>query len=457
MSAYDIENPVSLPSECMYQLPASLPPAKNIEIRNQPINGSSFSSGNVIQVDLNAGNRSMYLDCTTSYIRYKITYSITSGSTVGTDYSALIGSAYSPFLRQEVYSGSTLLESINEIGVLVNMMGNMTLNDSDKRGLSPAFGYSDLTTAAYYSSSNMGHQINKNSTNQALIFEYAIPVFGILGNNTDKFFPCAVNALRLELTCDSVGNFTKRVAGGAFPLLSYTISEFEFVGNYVAFESEPAQQILAQAQNGKLHIRTSSYRQVGGVLQASSGTGSYDILVPIRVSSLKSMFISCSPSNAMEGKFAGVNPNLDQGTCLIVSGTNIPSRCLNPSGHPSDAFLSLQKSIGALSFSVFNGCISRDAWMRTSTAYQQNQAYNATANDLTGYTSPNMHYTAVDTEIVSRKNNLLSGINVNTIAMYFRAQVGSALSAYQHTLNFFGYYDLILELDINDGSIVAKY
>jgi hypothetical protein len=457
MSAYDIQNPVSLPSECLYQLPASLPPAKNIEIRNQPINGSSFGSGNVIQIDLNAGNRSMYLDTTTSYIRYKITYAITSGSTAGTDLSALMGSAYSPFLRQEVYSGSTLLESINEVGVLVNMMGNMTLNDADKRGLSPAFGYSDLTTTAYYSSCNMGHQINKTATNQALIFEYAIPVFGILGNNTDKFFPCCVNALRLELTCDSVGNFTKRISSGAFPLTSYTISEFEFVGNYVAFESEPAQQILAQAQNGKLHIRTSSYRQVGGILPASSGSGSYDILVPIRVSSLKSMFVCCSPSNAYEGKYSGVNPNLDQGTCLVVSGTNIPSRTLSPSAHPADAYMSLQKSIGALSFSVFNGCISRDAWMRNSTAFNQTQAYNATANDATGYTAPNMFYVGIDTEIVARKNNLLSGINVNTIAMYFRAQVGSALSANQHTLNFYGYYDLILELDINDGSIVAKY
>jgi hypothetical protein len=119
--------------------------------------------------------------------------------------------------------------------------------------------------------------------------------------------------------------------------------------------------------------------------------------------------------------------------------------------------LSLSKSIGALSFAVFNGCISRDAWMRNSTAFGQTLAYNATANDATGYTSPNMFYVGIDTEIVARKNNLLSGINVNTIAMYFRAQVGSSLSAYQHTLNFYGYYDLILEIDINDGSIVAKY
>ncbi len=52
--------------------------------------------------------------------------------------------------------------------------------------------------------------------------------------------------------------------------------------------------------------RSQTYWQTNQ-LAAASGTGTYDLLVGIHVSSLK--------SGAAEGKYAGVNPNLDQGTC----------------------------------------------------------------------------------------------------------------------------------------------
>ena len=105
-----------------------------------------------------------------------------------------------------------------------------------------------------------------------------------------------------------------------------------------------------------------------------------------------------------------------------------------------------QKSLGALGFSVFNGTISKNAWYKSSQAYQLCAAYNATAGAPI-MNSPNQFFLGVDTEVVARKDNLLSGINVNSSPMFFRAQVGSALSANAHTLNFFGYYDVILEID----------
>jgi hypothetical protein len=73
------------------------------------------------------------------------------------------------------------------------------------------------------------------------------------------------------------------------------------------------------------------------------------------------------------------------------------------------------------------------------------------------YTNPNQFYLGVDTEVVARKANLLSGINVNSSPMFFRAQVGSQLAAVQHTINFFGFYDLILEIDCVAKNIVAKF
>ena len=41
--------------------------------------------------------------------------------------------------------------------------------------------------------------------------------------------------------------------------------------------------------------------------------------------------------------------------------------------------------------------------------------------------------------------------------MFFRAQIGATLAAFSHIINFFGFYDAILEIDVNAKNIVAKF
>jgi len=448
--ATEIANATALPIEMAYGLPPSLPSAKNFEIRVQPVNAQSFTAGNVLQFDLPCGRRGQYLDVSTTYVRFKMTY--THAGTNATDYSYLLGSSYSPFIKQEVYgNNSSLLESINEVGVLANMLLNVQLNDADKRGLSPSFGFQWINS--YVASATAGHRINYNSTTENLVFEYCIPLIGILGSGTDKMFPIgSLYGLRYELTMDNYANFTKAVTSNL--LSGATISEVEFVGQVIELSPE-SQSIVEMANPEKIYIRSQTYRQASNILASSSGAGTYDLLVGIRVSSLKSLYVCCSPSNANEGKYAGVCPNLDQGTCITIAGQNYPQRTLNPSGHPGDAFVELSKSFGALGLAQFNGCISKSAYYIGSTAYGLMQAYNTTvANILSG---PNQWFLGIDTEVVQRKASLLSGINVNSAPMFFRAQVGSSLSANNHTLNFFGYYDLILEIDVINKNCVAKF
>jgi hypothetical protein len=111
-----------------------------------------------------------------------------------------------------------------------------------------------------------------------------------------------------------------------------------------------------------------------------------------------------------------------------------------------------------LSFSVFNGSISKLAYYISSEAYNLCAAYNPTsATSANILTAPNQFYLGIDTEVVARKDSLLSGINVNSSPMFFRAQVGAALSAFNHTLNFWGYYDVILEIDCINKNIIAKF
>ena len=446
--ATEIVVPSALPQEMNFALPASLPAAKTFEVRVQPVNAQSFTAGNVLQFDIPAGKRGQYLDPTTTYVRFKVVY--THGGVIATNQSLLLGSGYSYFNKQEVYgNNSVTLETINELGVLANVLLQSQLNGADKIGLSSAMGFNVL-----YPYTTLGHYINKSATSsENLTFEYALPLIGILGSGTDKMIPIGnINSLRLELTMDSYSNFTVAMTAGG-SVTGCTISEVEFVGQVIELDNEP--QSLIEAQNPqKIHIRTQSYRTATNSI-AGGSSGMQDILLGTRVSSCKSMFITFSPSNALEKKYASVNPNLGQGTCLVLAGQNLPQRTLNPSYHPADAFCELQKALGALAIVNYNGAVSRDEYYRSSTSTGLMIAYNTTLANIES-TSPQF-IMGINTEIVSHRGGLLSGININTAPSFLRCQIDSALSAYTHTIYAFAFHDVILEFDVLAKTVVSKF
>jgi hypothetical protein len=336
------------------------------------------------------------------------------------------------------------------------MLLNSNLNASDKVGLAGAFGFADDHVTAL---SNQGHYINKSIAGglNSLTFSYSLPLIGILGSGTDKYIPIGdFYSLRYELTMDNYANFTVWLAGTNTNKVSgCTISEVEFVGQVVELDSTP-QSMIEAANPNVIHIRSQSYRTATNFLAAQS-TGLQDILIGTRVSSLKSMYVTCSPSNAIDGKFGSVCPNLGQGSCLVLSSQNWPQRTLNVVAHPSDCFAEFLKSLGALSTAVYNGSINKTSYYTSSTQQGLMQAYSTAVSGNNIYANPNMWVMGINTETCQHRNSLLSGVNINGAPSFFRAQITAQLSAYTHTLYFFAYHDLILEIDRNAKTIVAKF
>ena len=448
MSATDIQSLVSLPNEMNFSLPASLPSAKTFEIRVQPVNQQTFTAGQVLQFDIPCGKVGQYLDPTTTYIRFKVVY--THSGTAGTNFSYLLGTGYSYFNKFEVYgNNSVTLESINEYGLLANTLLQTQLNGADKYGLSSCMGFNNDNGYSV-----LGHKIfDATTTVNYLTFEYALPLIGILGSGTDKMFPTGnIYSLRVELTMDAFTNFTV-AATAAGSVGSCIISEVEFVGQVIELDAQP-QSIIASQNPDLIHIRSQSYRTSSNFI-AGGTSGLTDLLIGTRVSSLKSMFITCSPSNALEKKFASVCPNLGQGTSLILAGLSIPQRGLNPINHPADCFTELQKALGALAIVNYNGAVQKEEYYRSSTTTGLMLAYNTTLANISS-NSPQF-IMGINTEIVSHRGGLLSGININTAPSFLRCQIDTALSNYQHTLYFFAYHDVILEINVQAKTIVAKF
>jgi hypothetical protein len=366
MSALDIHSEVTIPTEIDYTLPSSLPSARSREVRVSPINGNNFTipaSSQVLQFDIPCSNPGDYLDPTTTYVRFKVTY-VNTGGVLATDYSRLIGSSYSFFNLQRVLgNNSTVLEEINEVGVLTNMLYQAQMNDSDKRGVSSMLGFAFDISQPDYASATVGHKIFGDALTQNLTFEYACPLIGILGSGTNKLLPVGkIFGIRLELTLDIPANFIMNTTANG--ITSYTISEIEFVANYVTLGPE-SQMLVDRLNPDKIHIRTQSWKQTAGVLPVGI-SGSNEVLCNIRVNSLKSIFLASSTSTAAEGKFSGVCPNLGSGTGWLVAGQLIPQRSLDPSTKTADCFAELQKSMGALNCVNYNGCISKSGYYTSS-------------------------------------------------------------------------------------------
>jgi hypothetical protein len=118
--------------------------------------------------------------------------------------------------------------------------------------------------------------------------------------------------------------------------------------------------------------------------------------------------------------------------------------------------MELKKSFCSMSYTTFIGCINKNANYTSSTNSGLMFAYNtAIANVIS---NPNQFFLGIDTEVLPRKESLLSGINTaSSSTMAFRAQIGSTLAAVQHTFVFFAYYGMILEIDRNTKTIIANF
>ena len=135
----------------------------------------------------------------------------------------------------------------------------------------------------------------------------------------------------------------------------------------------------------------------------------------------------------------------------------IPQRGLDPSNKPADCFMELQKSFGALAYSIFNGSITKRSYYTSSTAYGLMLAFNGTVL-AASQINPNQFFLGMDTEILQRKASLLTGLDTYASGLFFRANIGATnIAAFTHTCMFYGLYDVILSIDTETKTIQAKY
>jgi hypothetical protein len=282
--------------------------------------------------------------------------------------------------------------------------------------------------------------------------DFAIPLIGVLGN-CEKLLPLFLGGFRLDLTADAVSNFlvTGTVAM-TDPIMK--IDSLEFVCNIVSVDPGSMQAVISQHPD-KMFIRTQTYTHSSQILQAQSGAGLYELMVSSRVSSMKSLLICCSPTNAYEKMYAGVNPNATAGTCVLVNNIMYPQNGMNPSNIPSDVQAQNRIALNSLYSSLHTGLISRRQFCKSSAATGACVEYADTVAEYTA--APNAHYVLIDTEVFGRKHGaLLSGIDTKSGSTFLRYVVGATLANTVHVVNMFAVHDVILEVDLQSRQITRR-
>jgi len=265
---------MSLTSNLAYTVKPSAVSARAYTHSCNTINGTSFSGGDVIKLDIPCGIFGEYLDANNSFIKLKFTNN--SGQTFTLDSSIL-----SVINRMTVeYSGYTL-EDVSDLGVLSSIFMDTQIDFQTKK----------TTLAIQQGTSGSENRSGASFANSANgTFTFGLPSF-ILGLTASKYIPLGAmtssDTLRLSLYL--ADNAIPVVCGDAGHSGSFQITECTYEAHIIKLE-ESAEMMIRQSTKMNYRIHGDTFRSFNTTLAQSDTQSSINI--PVKCSSLKTLIVA---------------------------------------------------------------------------------------------------------------------------------------------------------------------
>ncbi len=444
--------PVGVPSELVFNLPASMLDSRKIEQRINSVNQASFSSaGQVAKFTIPQTDRTL-INGQTMYLTGNLDIFGLTG-TSGTDTYAILGTFYSLFSRQTVNANGQVWETIERPGELVNMLLNMTMNSAEKVSQGLSFGTApqlSVNNNATDGTGNISFSISDGfgpNNNKTLCF--AIPIIGAL--DSAKFIPMWNSNIDLELTVRALSEWLTTVNGaGSIATATFSLYNLELVFDSIELSPESFNMVMANYPQ-KIVIKTQSYN--AGTAQLASGiSGGQDLPINNRLSSMKQLFYYFNQSSCADQTFGGVNPN-GTDVVFISNGKYYPQRPIKLT-NPAEVYMQIQKSFGSIKTYSHSGSIGINELRRRQTANNWYLAPNTTKATLDNY--GNKFYLAIDTEIINtNKDSLYNGIQTG-VNSNLRLNIADTLTSAM-TCYYWACYDVLIEFDFTLGVSRAIY
>lgn len=438
-----------LPTEINYASMPTLPPnTVSSEIVLQPINGATFQPSSMIEIQFPNGE-GQYLDPSSLYYRFKIvvTNNGTAASAEGTDYWRG-APAVTAFSRVETYSGSQLLESINEYGVISNDLLSLTMDQSQRYGQQFNLGVSStvVNDAANGESSCDYYRIGTLGAGGSENRYVAFPVLNCL-SQAEKLVPLGrMGNVIMRFTMDTAANVIKRTTANAD--LTYTITNFELCYTSVKFSQEVEQMLYSSGE--KIYLKSCGWASSANSIPATTN-GQIELSYPLRYASIKSIFAHFSPSVAtqgLNGKFDSValqNTAFGTGQAryqFTIGGVPYPQRELDTLYNPAGIMCELRKAVGGLT-------------SKTNSMSINTVEFVSREGGTTTASQPARHIVGVNCEMLpSASNALLTGVSSSSSNITFRTLCNVTSLV---TVLLYVNYDLLLEIDPTNRSVIAKF
>lgn len=432
----------------------------------------------VVSFTIPSGNsNSVFLDPQHTTLSFSLTYTVgTAAVAVGT-VAKLLSSAASFFDQLVLYSNNTPLEQVNQYGLLQNFLLQNTVNIAERYGgVSIAMGCD--------SNSASGIELGIAATSYK--YNFSIPLLSMIGINSEKLFPVGMlNNLQLQMTTSTLlpcifynAGFTSAAA----ITVPFTLSEFSLNMKYVDIGDVASSMLLSTLQNNRILYKTSTYTN-SQVTIPSGSSGSQQLLLQIRNTSVKSVFHQFGMSNAVAANALiapngyydaiGIGCNSRQ---LQIGGSFFPNKPINDISRASEGYIFLIQALGGSIPKALGTVINKEMYCTLGAIGAQPTGSNietfiqlpvnvagttplvrptpsgANASNAEIINYPSGHFLGYDLERLG--GVMFSGFNTRSTPPFLNLNLGYALTA-TVTCNAWGYSDVILTFDLGSKSVQA--
>lgn len=367
------------------------------------------------------GRYGQYLDGKSTYLKFKVLNNA-SGADIDWDRSA-----WSIIDRIEVYSGSNLLSSCNDVGVLANILLDATV-DANARACNLNATAGTLTNAD-------GAAIANNTSKT-----FCIPLIdGVLGASATRLIPIGQSVADLRIIITLASGNQAFVTEAPATTVKYVLTDAEIVCSIVEINAGVQRQI-DQEMGGKYTISTEMWRSYNGMV--SAGDSVINQLIPTKVHSLKTL-LTCARNadnvNKFNQKSLGDRASLNPSRWWYRVG--VDAMPATPVMSTAEAYMELLKSQHRASDVAHATSITLAQWEATT---------SATADGRFVY--------ALNTEVFSNASqNIESGVDTRAVNTFFESELAAPVpGAAAYVLTTFAHFDAYLTLG-PDGLFVTTF
>lgn len=421
-------------------------------------NGTTFSAGNTINVDLAANVLNSYYDFSQSYMLMTVTNVAPVAAVPGDNGGYLCGrsGAYCLIDRLQVITGGQTISDIQQFNVLASTL--ISQNTGYDWGNSVG---ANMIGTGTQGTAHLGAFITENSVEPLRV---ALPfICTSLANTTPQRYVPAFSRDQLRLRFYLTNNLTAFVplANGGAPVMK--ITEVEAVC-YVVELSSDAQALVNAMCGGVYNILCADYRTVNGSFTGNVAGGSLTTTQTLgfALSSLERIIVVHRRGDALVQDNQCMSRSLAtlaEYQCFI-NGAAFPERPIvldgtaNGLGYGAEGFAETMVAQHALSDFGHNSQLNMDGGGLPAAGGKW------AIDDGDGSTSAKTGQGVVAIELESlagKSNSIYSGVSTIGAVVQYRGVYNNPAAGIVYNLSFFAQFTSMLSLDMNSlGTFVVS-